>query len=148
MNGIAALAKLGQHGHDPVEQSLRFLVFLSRKGSADFQNILRRAALQCRAPSNFEVTPAIAIRRLSIALGNVQRNSLRGPQDLILGVAMPFQGLAIAISPADVFDGCPIYVEFFMPKTHVFFSFVSIPIPIPTPTPMVTVGDYKPNVEP
>ena len=119
MHGRPTLSELRQHGHDPVEPCLGLRVVLGGHRTAGLTHILRRAALEGRAPCHLDVPSAIAVCRLAMALGHVQRDGLRCAQKLILRVAMSLQRFTGAIRPADVFNGCAIHIELLMPETHV-----------------------------
>src|ERR1043166_10220901 len=62
-DGVATPTELGQHGDDTVEHPLSSGIFLGRESTADFQDILDRAALQSRPAGDLKMPAAITVCR-------------------------------------------------------------------------------------
>ncbi|MBN1542985.1 hypothetical protein JW992_12635 [candidate division KSB1 bacterium] len=64
MDRVASLTEFRQHRHDAGQQGFAVSVFLSRKGTAPVQDILKGAALERRTSDHLKIAPLITVGRI------------------------------------------------------------------------------------
>jgi len=141
-NRVAAPSESCQHCNDPVKEFLGVDVLRRRKSSAHFQNVLDGRAFKRRAPGDLEKPSPVTFSRFAVSFCDVQRNSLRGPKQLVLGVPMCLQLFAQTIGPANILDGSAVDIQLLVSEGH-FFSVDSDPDPDSRMYPNASRGRYS-----
>jgi len=121
---MTSLSELGEHRNDPNQHCLTLCVLSSSQDFAGFETVLNRCAFQRRAASNREGAAPIDIGPLTVAFGDVQRDRLRGTQQLVpRGPMDALQALGHLVCPSHLPDRNPVDIELLMPELHSFSDY-------------------------
>jgi len=89
---------------------------------AGFKTVLNRCAFQRRAASDLDEAAPIGIGPFTVAFGDVQRDRLRGTQQLVpRGPIAALQALGHLVCLSHIPNRNPVAIELLMPELH-FFS--------------------------
>jgi hypothetical protein len=119
---MVSLSELGEHRNDPGQHCLTLCALSSSQSFAGFETVLNQCAFERRTASDLEEAAPIGIGPLSVAFGDVQRDRLRGTQQLVpRGPMDALQALGHLVYPSHIPDPNPVDIELLMPELH-FFS--------------------------
>jgi len=106
---MLSLSELGEHRNDPSQHCLTLCVSSSSLSFAGLATVLNRCAFRRRATSDLEEAAPIGIGPLTVAFGDVQRDRLRGTQQLVpCGPIAALQALGHWVCPSHIPDRNPV----------------------------------------
>ena len=114
-----AFSHAREHRNDAHKQPLALGAAACRDRFARGENVEDRRTLEGRAPRDLEEPTAIGTRTLPVAFGDVLRDGLRGPQQLVPGVSIgPGQPLAETEGPSHKPDRDTVHIELLVVEHH------------------------------
>jgi hypothetical protein len=116
---MVSLSELGEHRNDASQHCLTLRVLRGSQSFAGFETVLNRCVFQRRTASDREEAAPIGSGPLMVALGDVQRDRLRGMQQLVPRGPLLARGHLVCLS--HIPDRNPVDIELLMPEWH-FFS--------------------------
>jgi len=80
---MVSSSELGEHRNDPSQHRLALCIMNGSQHFAGFETVLNRCAFQRRTACDLEESAPIGIGSFAVAFGDVQRDRLRGAQQLV-----------------------------------------------------------------